>query len=118
MSVVDGRRAVGGLGQHGICAAVAAGKDTMADIYAAMTGRMSRAVLERTVRNLCTTGRLREENGRYALTQAGRDILGVRGPAFEMAPYVPPKAPPRRPGSEVCSTLPSMAAGRLWERRK
>lgn len=82
-----------------------------------MSGRLSRQVLRRTVANMVTTGHLVEHGGRYALTKAGRDILGERGPVGEMAAYVPPPRPPRRPGSEVCSTLPSMAAGRLWERR-
>ena len=113
MATNVGRETTGGLGHFQICAAVANGKRTASEIRKACPNTVSTKNVEQLLANMCKKNVLRrDEWGRFHLTERGREILGERAPAYEMAPYVPPVKAPRRPGSDVASSLPSLYAGR------
>ena len=109
----SGRQTVGGLGHFHVCAAIAAGKHTPNAIRRACGNTVATGNIHNLLANMCKRNVLRrDEWGRFHLTERGREILGERAPAYEMAPYVPPVKAPRRPGSDVASSLPSLYAGR------
>lgn len=112
-----GRAVIGGPTHVAICAAVSNGISTPPEIRRALGARVGGPQLERTLAHLCKRGALQLRDGTYKLTYRGRDLLGAGGCITPMEPLKPQKRPPVRPGSDVAASLPSMAAGKLWERR-
>lgn len=112
----QGRKALGGLTHFAVCAAVARGATTAAEIGKFTSSRVGKSNLENLLANLCKKGALQLRDGQYRLTYVGREILGARGPVNELTPLQLAPRPPMRPGAEIAARLPSMAAGRLWSR--
>lgn len=102
----------GGRLQWSICAAIAAGRDTLPEIVRALSGRLGASMVPKAVTNLAQGGYLQLDDATYRLTDKGLDLLGPRASTAEHAVYRPPKAPPRRPGSEDFRSVPSLFAGR------
>lgn len=112
-----GRNVIGGPTHIAICSAVSNGVTTPPEIRKFLGARVGAPQLERTLAHLCKRGALQLRDGQYKLTYRGRELLGAGGCIGEMVPLKPHPRPPVRPGADVAARLPSMAAGRLWERR-
>ena len=75
----------------------------------------ARPHVARAIERMADEGLIALKWGRWQLTRAGR--RAVPAPELQVAvrPYVPPVAPPRRPGSDH-SHIPSLAGGKLIRR--
>jgi hypothetical protein len=117
MKASAGRAVIGGPNQVAIISAVANGCTTPLEIRRFIGARVGGPQVERSLANLCKRGALQLRDGVYRVTSRGRELLGPGGCIGEMAPLKPQPRPPMRPGADVAARLPSMSAGRLWERR-
>jgi hypothetical protein len=68
------------------------------------------AVLGEVMMQMCRVQIITRVQGGYTLAEKGRRMLPSIMPQIEMRPYIPPKMPPRRPGSMAHLTLPSVYA--------
>ena len=96
--------------------AIANGARTVAQFRAA-TKAVSWPQMRRTLESLLEAGLVgRSRGGVLSLTTAGRAKLEP-APAVAMKPYVPPPAPLRRAGSADWEQVPSVAAGKEYDRK-
>jgi len=79
-------------------------------------GRHAPKIIDATVAALVADGLVALKWSRWRLTSAGRAALPSLSALPPMQPY---RSPPvvRRPGSEIAARLPSLAGGRLIQRR-
>ena len=108
---------IGGRQQALVVKLILAGQSTNEQLAAGMKGHSSGITLERLLANLRSVNLIVQTRKGWAVTSKGQALLAT---GYEMPPIVPlklPVVPPRRPGSEVASKLPSCVANQVLERR-
>lgn len=89
---------------------------THAKLANAMKAHMSGDRLKAFLNRLRDLGLIQNRRGGWVVLAKGMDYLPKVGGLPPMAPYTPPPAPPRRPGSSHAH-IPSVAAGREYTYR-
>ena len=98
-----------------IVQALADGSARDVDEIARIEGEAGRhrapSVLARAMMDMGRAGIIARTARGWMLAEKGRRMLPSVAPEYRMRPYVPPKSPPRRPGSMAHLSLPSVYSG-------